>query len=98
MRTMSGGKKKLKYKKRTYTEGEVRHIIHQSRDEMVAQLMYLFINAMTDMYKPTEDQLVEYMERVQRYNRFIEDGLVDYKTAVDSIEKTTGVRLNLSRW
>ena len=95
---MSGGKKKPKFKRRTYSEGELRHIIHQSRDEMVAQLMYLFINAMTDMFSPTEDQLVEYMQRVQRYNGYIESGLVDYKTAVDSIEKTTGVRLNLSRW
>lgn len=95
---MSGGKKHNKYKKRTYSEGELRHIIHQSRDEMVAQLMYLFINAMTDMFSPTEDQLVEYMQRVQRYNSYIESGLVDYKTAVDSIEKKTGVRLNLTRW
>lgn len=95
---MSGGKKKPKYKKKTYSEGELRHIIHQSRDEMVAQLMYLFINAMTDMFSPTEEQLVEYMQTVQRYNGYIESGLVDYKTAVDSIEKTTGVRLNLSRW
>ena len=60
--------------------------------------MYLFINAMTDMFEPTEDQLVEYMQTVQRYNSYIESGLVDYKTAVDSIEKKTGVRLNLSRW
>lgn len=96
---MSNGKRKNnRYVKRTYSEGEVRHIIHQSRDEMVAQLMYLFINAMTDMFSPTEDQLVEYMQTVQRYNSYIETGLVDYKTAVDSIEKKTGVRLNLSRW
>lgn len=96
---MSNGKRKNnRYVKKTYSEGELRHIIHQSRDEMVAQLMYLFINAMTDMFSPTEDQLVEYMQTVQRYNSYIESGLVDYKTAVDSIEKTTGVRLNLSRW
>ena len=96
---MSNGKRKNnRDKKRTYSEGEVRHTIHQSRDEMVAQLMYLFINAMTDMFSPTEDQLVEYMQTVQRYNGYIESGLVDYKTAVDSIEKKTGVRLNLSRW
>ena len=96
---MSNGKRKNnRYVKKTYSEGELRHIIHQSRDEMVAQLMYLFINAMTDMFEPTEDQLVEYMKTVQRYNGYIESGLVDYKTAVDSIEKKTGVRLNLSRW
>lgn len=95
---MSGGKKKPKYKKKTYSEGELRHIIHRSRDEMVAQLMYLFINAMTDMFSPTEDQLVEYMQRVQRYNGYIESGLVDYKTAVKSIKDKTGVELNLSRW
>lgn len=95
---MSGGKKRNKHKKRTYSEGEMRYIIHQSRDEMVAQLMYLFINAMTDMFSPTEEQLVEYMQRVQRYNGYIESGLVDYKTAVKSIKDKTGVRLNLSRW
>jgi len=95
---MSGGKKKPKYKKKTYSEGELRHIIHQSRDEMVAQLMYLFINAMTDMFSPTEDQLVEYMQTVQRYNGYIESGLVDYKTAVKSIKDKTGVELNLTRW
>ena len=95
---MSGGKKKPKFKRRTYSEGEVRHIIHQSRDEMVAQLMYLFINAMTDMFSPTEDQLVEYMQTVQRYNGYIESGLVDYKTAVKSIKDKTGVELNLTRW
>ena len=95
---MSGGKKKPKFKRRTYSEGELRHIIHQSRDEMVAQLMYLFINAMTDMFSPTEDQLVEYMKRVQRYNGYIESGLVDYKTAVKSIKDKTGVELNLTRW
>ena len=95
---MSGGKKKPKYKKKTYSEGELRHIIHQSRDEMVAQLMYLFINAMTDMFSPTEDQLVEYMQTVQRYNGYIESGLVDYKTAVKSIKDKTGVELKLTRW
>lgn len=96
---MSNGKRKNKrYVKKTYTEGEMRHIIHQSRDEMVAQLMYLFINAMTDMFSPTEDQLVEYMQTVQRYNSYIESGLVDYKTAMESIKKTTGVDLKLSRW
>ena len=95
---MSGGKKKPKYKKKTYSEGELRHIIHKSRDEMVAQLMYLFINAMTDMFSPTEDQLVEYMQTVQRYNGYIESGLVDYKTAVKSIKDKTGVELNLTRW
>ena len=95
---MSNGKRKNnQYKKRTYSEGEMRHIIHQSRDEMVAQLMYLFINAMTDMFSPTEDQLIEYMPTVQRYNSYIETGLVDYKTAVKSIKDKTGVKLNLSR-
>jgi len=94
---MSGGKKR-KYTKKSYSEGEMRYIIHKSRDEMVAQLMYLFINAMTDMFSPTEDQLVEYMQRVQRYNGYIESGLVDYKTAVKSIKDKTGVELNLSRW
>ena len=94
---MSGGKKR-KYTKKSYSEGELRHIIHQSGDEMVAQLMYLFINAMTDMFSPTEDQLVEYMQTVQRYNSYIESGLVDYKTAVKSIKDKTGVELNLSRW
>lgn len=94
---MSGGKKK-KYKRRTYSEGELRYIIHQSRDEMVTQLMYLFINAMTDMFSPTEEQLVEYMQTVQRYNGYIESGLVDYKTAVKSIKDKTGVEINLSRW
>lgn len=96
---MSGGKRNNnKYKRRTYSEGELRHIIHQSRDEMVTQLMYLFINAMTDMFSPTEEQLVEYMQTVQRYNGYIESGLVDYKTAVKSIKEKTGVELNLSRW
>lgn len=94
---MSGGKKR-KYTKKSYSEGELRHIIHQSRDEMVAQLMYLFINAMTDMFSPTEDQLVEYMQTVQRYNSYIESGLVDYKTAVKSIKDKTGVELKLTRW
>ncbi len=94
---MSGGKKR-KYTKKSYSEGEMRYIIHKSRDEMVAQLMYLFINAMTDMFSPTEDQLVEYMQRVQRYNGYIESGLVDYKTAVKSIKDKTGVELNLRRW
>lgn len=94
---MSGGKKR-KYTKRTYTEGELRHIIHKSRDDVVVQMMYLFINAVTDMFEPTEDQLVEFMAMVQRYNEYISSGLVDYKVAVDSIEKTTGVKLNLSRW
>lgn len=94
---MSGGKKR-KYKKKTYTEGELRHIIHKSRDDVVVQMMYLFINAVTDMFEPTEEQLVEFMAMVQRYNEYISSGLVDYKVAVDSIEKTTGVKLNLSRW
>lgn len=94
---MSGGKKR-KYTKKTYTEGELRYIIHKSRDDVVVQMMYLFINAVTDMFEPTEEQLVEFMAMVQRYNEYISSGLVDYKVAVDSIEKTTGVKLNLSRW
>lgn len=96
---MSNGKRKNKrYTKKSYSEGELRYIIHKSRDDVVVQMMYLFVNAVTDMFKPNEEQLIEFMQMVQRYNEYISSGLVDYKTAVDSIEKTTGVKLNLSRW
>ena len=94
---MSGGKKP-KRKGKTYSEGELRYLIHKSRDDVVVQLMYLFVNAVTDMFEPTEDELVEFMAMVQRYNEYIASGLVDYKTAVKSIEEKTGVKLNLSRW
>lgn len=94
---MSSGKKKYP-KKRTFSEGEMRHIIHQSRDEVIMQLMYLFVNAVTDQFEPTEDELVEFMQRVQRYNGYISAGLVDYKVAAQSILNKTGVDLRLSRW
>lgn len=94
---MSGGKKKYP-KKRTYSEGEVQRLIRQSRDDVVTQVMYLFVSAVADQFSPTEEELVELMDRVQRYNGYISAGLVDYKVATESIKKKTGVELNLSRW
>lgn len=94
---MSGGKKS-KQKKRTYSEGELRYLVKASRDEIVSQMMYLFVSAVTDMFSPTEEQLVDLLEMVQRYNDYIASGLVDFRTAAESIEKKTGVKLIVSHW
>ena len=94
---MSGGKKKYA-KKKTYTEGELKHHLKASRDDIVMQLMYLFINAASDVFGATEDQLVDLMNRAMRYNSYIESGLVTYDVAAESIKKKTGIDLRLRRW
>ena len=94
---MSGGKKKARTKKRTYTEGEVRRIVHKCQDDAVKKIILLCATAARDEFDMDEEQFVNFLARMQRYVDNEAQGLVDVEVANKSLEKH-GIDLRLCRW
>ena len=93
---MSSGKKKYP-KKRTYTEGEVRRIVHKCQDDAVKKIILLCATAARDEFDMDEEQFVNFLARMQRYVKNEGLGLVDIEDANKSLEKH-GIDLRLERW
>lgn len=94
---MSGGKKKHP-KKQTFSIGEVKRAIREAADDAVKRIMLLCIVAARDMFDMDEKKTVEFMEMMQRYIKYEQDGLINLKDASDSLYKSTGIDLRLTRW
>ncbi len=94
---MSSGKKKHP-KRKTYTQGEMRQIVQASRDEVVARALILAICSAREMFDMDEEMVVRYMENVQRWNRFLSDGVISIDDLFSSLKKQTGIDLKLTRW
>ena len=90
-------KKKIKQKKRTYTEGEVRNAIRKVSDEAVSKILLLCIVAAKDEFKLDENGLVSFMETMQRYVDYEKKGLIKTDEASKSLLKDTGIDLRLSK-
>ena len=93
---MSSGKKKYP-KKRTYSESEVRRMIHKCNDEAVKKIMLLCVTAARDEFDMDEEKLVTFMGRMQRYVDNEAAGLFDINVANESLKKH-GIDLRLTRW
>lgn len=94
---MSSGKKKHP-KKRTYSEGEVRRAIKEAADNAVARIMLICIVAARDEFDMDEDKLVQFMNTMQRYIGYANDGLVDMNAFSETLKNSTGIDLRLKRW
>ena len=95
---MSGGKKKVKTKKRMYSEGELRRGIREAADESVKRIMLLCITAARDEFDLDTKGTVKFMETMQRYIRHERNGLITLEDASDSLYKQTGIDLRLRRF
>lgn len=95
---MSSGKKKKVQKKRTYSEGEVRRAIKEAADNAVARIMLICIVAARDEFDMDEDKLVQFMNTMQRYIGYANDGLVDMDAFSKTLKNSTGIDLRLKRW
>lgn len=94
---MSGGKKKHP-KKRMYSEGEVRRAILQAADDSVKRNMLVCVMAARDMFDLDEAGLVEFMETMQRYLKYLHENTVDINAFTKTLSEKTGVDIKLSRW
>lgn len=94
---MSGGKKK-RPKARMYSESELRRGIRDATDAVTKRVMLLCIVAARDEFKPDADKTVQFTQTMMRYVEYERLGLVDLKTASESLKKHTGIDLRLSRW
>ena len=94
---MSGGKKK-RQKPRVYYPSEVKRAIKEAADNAVARIMLICLVAARDMFDMDEDKTVEFMETMQRYIDYADKGIIDIGTVSDSLKKSTGIDLRLSRW
>lgn len=91
---MSGGKKKYP-KKRTYTEGEVRRAVKQTADDAVPRILLLCIVAARDEFNLDDDALVHFMETMERYIGYEQQGLINVKDASKSLKDRTGIDLRI---
>ena len=86
-------KKKTYQKKRTYTEGEVRHMIRQVSDDAVARILLLCLVAARDKFDLDADGTVRFMQTMERYVEYEKMGIVNMKNASESLKKETGIDL-----
>lgn len=91
-------KKKAKPKKRTYSEGEVRRMLKQASDEAVAKILLLCMVAAKDEFKLNADEVVHFVQTMQRYTDYERAGLIKTDEASESLLKDTGIDLRLRKW
>ena len=93
---MSGGKRKPK-NRRTYTEGEYVRAVRSAVDEATKKLLLMYTTAVAEKFNPTEEELVELLHDMQRYQKWEEVGLVPLEKYSKVLEKH-GIDLKLRRW
>ena len=86
-------KKKTYQKKRTYTEGEVRHMVKDASDLAVAKILLLCLVAARDEFDLDADGTVKFMQTMERYVEYEKLGIVNMKNASESLKKETGIDL-----
>ena len=93
---MSGGKKKFP-KKRTYSEGEYVRAVRIAVDDAVKKLLLMYTTAVAEKYNATEEELVDLLSMMQRYQSYEEQGLAPLEKYSEVLQKH-GIDLRLSRW
>lgn len=95
---MSGGKKKYKKTKTTFTIGEVKRKIQEVADDAVARVLLICVVAAVDMFKLDDDRTVEFIHTMERYIQYEADGTLNLKKYSESLLESTGIDLRLRRW
>lgn len=93
---MSGGKKS-KQKKRTYSEGEFVRAVKIAVDEATKKLILIYGTAVADKYNATEEDLLDLLNIMQRYQRYEDEGLVPFKK-FEEVLKKHGIEIIPRRW
>lgn len=93
---MSGGKKKYP-KKKMYSEGEFVRAVRMAVDDAVKKLLLMYITAVAEKYHSSEEDLVDLLNMMQRYQAFEDMGLVPLEKYSHVLEEH-GVDLRLTRW
>ena len=90
--------KNKKVKSRTYSESEFRKAIKQISDTAVSKIMTLCVTAAADEFDLDDEGVAKFMERMERYIRYEEQNLIKMKEVKESLKKSTGLELRISRW
>jgi hypothetical protein len=94
---MSGGKKKRKPVRITYSAGEVNRLLKETADDATKKLLLICIVAARDKFDLDGDETVAFANVMQRYAGYLADGLLDLDAYSKSLYAQTGIDLRLVR-
>lgn len=77
---------------------EVKKAIRDAADDSVARIMLICITAAKDEFDLDEEGTVHFMQTMQRYVGYFNDGTLDANDYSKSLKKSTGIDLKLRRW
>lgn len=79
-------------KKTTYTRTQLETELNRSRNEGFRTAELLFLTAVRDEFGFGEERLLRIIGRINRYDQYVEEGLVKIKETKKIIEKSTGMK------
>jgi hypothetical protein len=94
---MSGGKKKRKPVRITYSAGEVNRLLKETADDATKKLLLICIVAARDKFDLDADETISFADVMQRYAGYLHDGLLDLDAYSKSLYAQTGIDLRLVR-
>ena len=94
---MSGGKKKRKPVKTTYSAGEVNRLLKETADDATKKLLLICIVAARDKFDLDGDETVAFADVMQRYAGYLADGVLDLDAYSKALYAKTGIDLRLVR-
>jgi hypothetical protein len=94
---MSGGKKKRKPVRITYSAGEVNRLLKETADDATKKLLLICIVAARDKFDLDGDETVAFANVMQRYAGYLADGVLDLDAYSKSLYAQTGIDLRLVR-
>jgi hypothetical protein len=94
---MSGGKKKRKPVRITYSAGEVNRLLKETADDATKKLLLICIVAARDKFDLDGDETVAFADVMQRYAGYLADGVLDLDAYSKSLYAQTGIDLRLVR-
>lgn len=94
---MSGGKKKRKPVRITYSAGEVNRLLKETADDATKKLLLICIVAARDKFDLDGDETVAFADVMQRYAGYLADGVLDLDAYSKALYAQTGIDLRLVR-
>ena len=81
-----------KDKKVTLTGAQLEAKLKKARDEGFGAAELLLITAMIDEFKFGEDEIIKLIHRVNRYDDYVDEGLIRMKQTKEILENNTGMK------
>lgn len=79
-------------KKVTLTGAQLKAKLKKARDEGFGAAELLLITAMVDEFKFGEDEILRLVKRVNRYDKYVDEGMVRISQTKQILEKNTGMK------